>query len=126
MPRIAIVVCLLALLSGCSLNDPNRNGKVRNSMASVHAGKVLSDAGSSLKPYHPDYDLMIFGRRHYDESTTTLHLYTLYDFLKVSPEPGPDHFVIAYDKATRKTYLRSDLRSNENMDSGLARSSGKK
>ena len=126
MTKTTLAAFLLALLSGC-IEDLSRIEKLRYSMAHVHAQKVLSDAGSSLSPYHPDYELMVFWRYYIDECTPkTLHECKLYDFLKVSPEPGPDHFVIAYDKATRKTYLRSDLRSNENMDSGLARSSGKK
>ena len=113
---IAVAVCLFALLSGCAINDPNRNDKIRYSMAHAHAKRSLSEAGSSLTPYWPDYELLTFWRRHYDTPTKTIHDYKLYDFLKVSPEPGPSRFVIAYDTATRKTYLRADLRSNENME----------
>ena len=114
---IAVAVCLFALLSGCAINDPNRNDKIRYSMAHIHAKRALSEAGSSLTPYRPDYELMVFWRRHYDTCTKTIHDCQLYDFLKVSPKPGPERFVIAYDKATRKTYLRADLRSDENMES---------
>jgi hypothetical protein len=106
------------LTSGCSLlhmNDPNHNDKIRYSMAYGHAAKVIQEAGSELKAGHPDYDVMTFWRRHYDEEARILHDCQLYDFLKVSKHPGPDRFVIAYDKATRETYLRADLRSNENL-----------
>ena len=114
---IAVAVCLVALLSGCAINDPNRNGKLRYSMAHIHAKRALSEAGASLTPYRPDYGLMIFCRRHYDTRTETIHDYQLYDFLKLTPKPGPNRFVIAYDDVTRKTYLRADLRSDENLDS---------
>ena len=113
---IAVFVCFLALRSGCAINDPNRNDKMRYQMAHSHARRVLTETGSDLTPYSPDYELMIFWRRHYDESTKTVHDCQLYDFVKASPEPGPERFVIAYDKATRKTYLRADLRSNENLE----------
>ncbi len=85
-------------------------------MAHGHARKVLRKAGSDLRPYHPDYELMIFWRRFYDESTMTIHDCQLYDFLKLSSRLGPCRFVIAYDKATRETYLRADLRSDENLE----------
>ena len=84
-------------------------------MALEHAEHVIRETGSNLRPYHPDYELMIFWRRDYDESTKILHHYELYDLMKTSQQPGPDRFVIAYDKVTRKTYLRTDLRSNENI-----------
>lgn len=90
---------------------------MRYQMAHLHAARVLEEAGSSLRPYRPDYDLEMFWRKHYDEEAKVLHVYQLYDFLKASSEPGPDRFVIAYDNVTRETYLRNDLRSNANLES---------
>jgi hypothetical protein len=113
---IAIGAGLFVYLSGCVINDPNHNEKIRFSMARIHAERVLAESGSSLRPCPPDYELMTFWRKHYDEPTRAVHVYELYDFLKTSAQPGPDRFVIAYDKATRKTYLRADLRSNENLE----------
>lgn len=60
--------------------------------------------------------MLEFRRGHYDAETKVFHKYQLYDFLKTSPGPGPAHFVIAYDTATRKTCLRADLRSNQDLD----------
>ncbi|GJM25525.1 MAG: hypothetical protein DHS20C16_19400 [Phycisphaerae bacterium] len=90
---------------------------MRYQMAHLHAARVLEEAGSGLRPYRPDYDLEVFWRKHYDKEAEILHVYQLYDFLKTSQEPGPKRFVIAYDKATRETYLRKDLRSNRNLKS---------
>ena len=110
----AVAVCLFALLSGCVFSDPNLWGQARFQMAHRHAQRVVSPYG--ITPYAPNYDLEIFWRKHYDAATGKHHSYELYDFLKVSPQPGPDRFVIAYDRATRKTYLRADLRSNDNLE----------
>jgi hypothetical protein len=102
-------------VTGCALSDPNHNPKVRYAWAHQHAERVLRDAGTQLSPYS-DYDLMTFYRRQWDESAEVMHKYELYDFLKICATPGPPRFVIAYDMATRKTYLRADLRSNENLE----------
>lgn len=112
---LTMLYCGFALVSGCTINDPNHNEKIRYSMADIHARRVLAEAG--LGEDRGKYELMVFWRRHYDEDTKLVHVLELYDYLKTSPAPGPDRFVIAYDKATRKTYLRSDLRSNENLES---------
>jgi hypothetical protein len=120
MPFGFMLILLGSINSGCSLlyiNDPNSNDKIRYSMAHAHAERGLREAGSKLHPYSPDYDVMVFWRRHYDEKTQTIHDCQLYDFLKTSRQPGPDRFVIAYDMATRKTYLRTDLRSDVNIES---------
>jgi len=106
----------MSMSTGCYLGDPNHNPKVRYAMATRHAREALKDAGYDLTPGYPDYDLMIFGRRHYDRETEVLHHLVLYDFLKIADKPGPNRFVIAYDTATRETYLRPDLRSNENLE----------
>jgi len=98
----------------CTLNDPNTNEKMRFGMATQHALGVIEQANQQLTL--ADYDLEVFWRKHYDESTKTTHFYELYDFAKKSANPGPDRFVIAYDRHTRNTYLRADLRSNENLD----------
>lgn len=103
-------------LAGCALSDPNYNPKVRYAWAHKHAERVLRDAGTQLTPYWPNYELMCFYRQHWDKSTEVMHEYELYDFLKICDRPGPPRFVIAYDMATRKTYLRAELRSNENLD----------
>jgi len=95
------------------MNDPNHNDKIRFSMAYAHAEQVLKEQGSSSSTY----DVMVFWRRHYDENTHVIHDCQLYDFLKTTAGPGPEHFVIAYDKATRETYLRTDLRSDQNITS---------
>ncbi len=119
---VGALVVLGMLTPGCTFlaylhgSDPNNNDKLRYVKAHNHAQKVLRESGSELSPYPPDYDLMTFWRRHYVEETLTIHDCQLYDFLKTSEKPGPDRFVIAYDKATRKTYLRADLRSNENIE----------
>lgn len=114
--KYLLIVTVTAVFAGmgCTLNDPNRIDKVRYSMAHDHAQKVLLQSGSKLNAFY-DYDLMTFGRRHFDEDTRILHRYQLYDFVKKTDAHGPERFVIAYDYATRKTYLRSDLRSNENL-----------
>ena len=115
---LGLLAVSAAFVPGCallSMNDPNANDKIRYQMAHLHAQRVLREAGSQLRPYTPDYDLMTFWRRDYDEQTTVIHDYQLYDFLKTSREPGPDRFEIAYDTATRETYLRTDLRSNQNV-----------
>jgi hypothetical protein len=106
------VICLLSILPGCALTDPNHNEKIRWGMAQVHAGDVIKNAGADPRQYEQE----VFTRKYYDRATHVVHVYELYDFMKTSPDPGPDRFVIAYDKATRKTYLRSDLRSNENLE----------
>lgn len=114
-----VVLMMGMTLPGCALHktgDPNHNEKIRYQMAHAHAGELLQAAGSDLDA-HDDYDLMIFFRRHNDLVRRIVHRYELYDFLKTSPKPGPERFVIAYDDATRRTYLRSDLRSNENLES---------
>src|SRR5688500_3547460 len=103
--RRAFIPMLFLLVStnSCSLltiNDPNENDKIRYSMAHSHAARVLQEAGSELRPYSPDYEAMTFWRRYYDKQAEMIHDYQLYDFLKVSSEPGPNRFVIAYDKAT--------------------------
>ncbi len=115
-PSIIVSMYSLVILSGCAINDPNKNDKIRYSMAHIHANRVLTEAGSNLESHYPDYSMMTFRRDHYDRSTHVVHVCELYDFLKVSPEPGPERFVIAYDKVTRKTYLRANLRSNENLE----------
>lgn len=103
-------------LPGCLINDPNHNEKVRWGLAEEHAMNALRDSGCRLTC--SDYELMVFWRRHTpkENGLYIVHDMQLYDYIKKSEKPGPDHFVIAYDKATRKTYLRSDLRSNENLD----------
>lgn len=116
---IISIVLTAASSGGCNLlfiNDPNHNEKIRYSMAHGHAARVLKESGSALEPYRPDYDYLVFFRRHYDESTHAFHSCELYDFLKISDKPGPERFVIAYEKETKKTYLRTDLRTNLNID----------
>ncbi|GMV96487.1 MAG: hypothetical protein AMXMBFR83_08530 [Phycisphaerae bacterium] len=75
-------------------------------MARHHARRVLREAGSTLSAGHPAYGVMTFRRRHSDEKIGTIHGTIhdcrLDDFLKTSKEPGPDRFVIAYDKASRR------------------------
>ena len=111
------ILSLIGLLSGgCTINDPNHNDKIRYSMARIHADRVLEQINDELSS-RDDYDLVTFWRRHWDSETKVMHVYKLYDFVKTSDRPGPKRFVIAYDKVTRKTYLRSELRSNENLDS---------
>lgn len=103
--------------AGCNLSDPNYNDKMRYQMAHLHAADVLKAAGCELSPFGGgNYNLMEFWTKYYDEKTKIVHFYQLYDFLKICDKPGPDRFVIAYDTVTRKTYLRSDLRSNVNLD----------
>jgi hypothetical protein len=106
---------VLPLLVGC-LSDPNHMAGVRYLHVLEHAAKTLDESGSSLKPFKPDYQLMIF-RREPDglviEGKPDLELY---DFFKTTSERGPDRFVIVYDRRTRETYLRDDLRSNENLE----------
>lgn len=119
---VTFCACLIVAPCGCSnaiksMDDPNVNPKIRFMMATSHAREVLADAGNGQTPNQLDYDMMIFTRRVFDESTQTEHHLELYDFLKTSSHCGPQRFVIAYDDVTRKTYLRSDLRSNENLDS---------
>jgi hypothetical protein len=103
-------------LSGCLINDPNHNEKVRWGLAEQHAKNALHDSGWGLTS--SDYERMLFWRRHTPKESGLyiVHDLQLYEYRKISEKPGPDRFVIAYDKATRKTYLRSDLRSNENLD----------
>ncbi|QDV89027.1 hypothetical protein RAS2_00880 [Phycisphaerae bacterium RAS2] len=103
-------------LSGCLINDPNHNEKVRWGLAEEHATNALTESGWELSC--TDYELMVFWRRHTpkENGMYVVHDLQLYEYLKKSEKPGPDRFVIAYDKATRKTHLRSDLRSNENLD----------
>lgn len=110
------LICLVALGAGCNLNDPNRVAQIRHLMANEHARAVLQAAGSSLSPESPDYSVLVFWRNHLDSANNTQHRYELYDFVKTSQAPGPESFVIAYDNVTRSTYLRSDLRSNQNLD----------
>ncbi len=110
------LISLVVLLSGgCTTNDPNHNDKMRYAMARIHANRVLEQLSDDLSVLE-DYDLETFWRKHYDQETRVVHIYQLYDFLKISDRHGPNRFVIAYDKVTRKTYLRSDLRSNEDLD----------
>ncbi len=118
MSRLKITFLSLAILAsgGCYASDPNRNPKMRHWMAHQHADRVLAQVGDGLSCFD-DYDLMVFWRRHFDEETRVLHDYQLYDVVKTSDRPGLKRFIIAYDTATRKTYLRSELRSNENIDS---------
>lgn len=110
---LGIGVCA-ALATGCHLNDPNHNGKMRYDMASKHARQFLRDSGSILDS-SDDYELKIFYRQHYDAETRVVHNLTLYDFVKVSEGPGPKGFVIAYDKHDRQTHLRGDLRTDKNL-----------
>lgn len=85
-------------------------------MAYEHAQSALHESGWTLDPYK-DYDLEIFRRRFAErvEQEYRHHDLELYDFLKKASSPGPDRFVIAYDNVTKATYLRQDLRSNENL-----------
>ena len=119
---IALAMGLSGLVttSACSLahiGDPNHNDKIRYSMAHGHAAQVLDEQGVELD-LHRDYESMTFWRRDYDEENHVLHDYQLYDFLKTSDRLGPERLLIAYDTATRQTYRRSNLRSNENLDAG--------
>ena len=104
------------LFAGCSLHDPPDHRKARYAMAIEHAARVLREAGTELSPTWPDYEVMTFYRRYWDESTEVMHRYELYDFVKICDKPGPARFVIAYDVGTRETYLRANLRSNHNLD----------
>lgn len=97
------------------IDDPNHNDKIRYHMAMKHAEHVLRETGSKLSVFD-DYELMIFLRKHFDRTTRMVHRYQLYDFVKKADGDGPMRFVIAYNKATKKTYLRNDLRSNKNLD----------
>jgi hypothetical protein len=100
------------------MNDPNWNEKVRESMVLAHASKVLAKTSCVPKPSLNDYDQMTFARKHYDKDTKIVHIYVLYDYLrKQTPGCGPERFVIAYDKATKRTYLRRNLRSNDDIES---------
>ena len=116
-------ICLTSLgiwvfcTSGCVLIDPHSNPKTRYAKAMNHAERVLREAGSDLRPYKDHYDLMTFTRSHWDAEQEIMFIYKLYDFVRITDKPGPDHFVIAYDKKTGETYLRSDLRSNKNLES---------
>ncbi len=106
------LLLLVMMLSGCSLlamNDPNSNDKIRWGLAHGHAERVLKEAGSKLRPYAPDYDMKTFWTSHSE----------FYDFLKTSTKPGPNRFVIVYDSEKRKTYLRADLHSDENLEPNL-------
>jgi hypothetical protein len=116
-PCGGLLPCVVAVLSlsGCTINDPNHNAKIRYSMAMGHAQRVLKEAGSSLEILK-DYNTLTFRRMHFDHDTRVVHVFELYDFVKNSPGVGPEAFVIAYDKVTRKTYLRADLRTNENLE----------
>jgi len=107
------------LSNGCRMNDPNHNGKMRHSMAMKHARSFLKDdVGVTNERPLDDYDLMVFYRQHYDKQLQETHNLTLYDFLKNDKRAvGPDRFVIAYDKFDRKTYVRDNLRSNEDIES---------
>lgn len=117
---ICVTILLAVLTAGCSTrhrSDP----KTRYSKAHQHASRVLREAGSDLRPYSDGgYDLMVFRRKYYDKVKQVLHVYELYDFVKVADRPGPDHFVIVYDDITGTTYLRSDLRSEKNLERLLA------
>lgn len=108
------LVCI-PIASGCHLNDPNHNPKIRYQLAIIHANEFLKESGSSLRCHYPSYDLEMFSRFWYDEETETEHPLVLYDYLKTTNESGPRRFVIAYDKFDRRTYLRTDLRSNQNL-----------
>ncbi len=101
------------------MNDPNHNGKMRYSMATIHARNFLKDqVGITNERPLEDYDLMVFYRQHYDFETRECHNLTLYDYLKNNKNAeGPERFVIAYDKFDRKTYVRDNLRSNEDIES---------
>ena len=114
--RSCCIFLILIAPTGCRINDPNYNDKMRWAMAQSHAKSVLEDSAANLE----SYDVEEFLRRHYDSETKVIHDYRLYDYLKTSPGPGPDRFVIAYDPVTRQTYLRKNLRSNENLDRLLA------
>ena len=115
MATFVTTACLL--LGGCNLDDPNVNEHIRYQMAMAHAKATIERGGSSLSPDRPDYNLEIFFRRHFDEKANIRHSYEIYDFLKNSHSPGPERIIIAYDNVTRMTHLRSNLRSNVNLDS---------
>ncbi len=121
LAAIAVLFQVLTLTTGCTqlgylLEDPNRNDKMRYSMAHIHADRVLREAGSNLSSYRPDYNTIVFIRRPCGKSTGVRHKYELWEFLKTSSQPGPSRFVIAYDNVTRKTYLRANLHSDENLE----------
>lgn len=110
--RCTIGLAILICIAGCTFDDPNANEKIRYQMAKMHAISELERVHADLE----DYDLMVFHRRHYDQESREVHHYELYDYLKTSSGAGPVRFVVAYDNVTRQTYLRSDLRSNSNID----------
>ena len=112
----AVVVFCVLSATGCAINDPNRNSKVRYVMVRQHASRALKEAGYEVRPYWPDYEAMQFDRFYYDKAGDSYHNWELTDFLKITDKPGPDRFVIVYERETRKTYLRSNLRSNENLE----------
>jgi hypothetical protein len=112
---LVLWLCITPFLAGCALNAPNQNEKARYSMVMNHARQVLREAGSSLAP-HRDYDRAIFWRKYYDKDAHNMRVWELYDFVKIAPGPGPEHFVIVYEENTRKTYLRTNLRSVENLE----------
>ena len=113
--RVVVIACLSCLCAGCWLCGPNHNDKMRYSMALGHADRALREVGCDLS-YSDDYALMEFWRVYYDERENVLHELKLYDFLKTAKGSGPDRFVIAYDFVRRQTYLRADLRSDENLE----------
>jgi hypothetical protein len=103
------------ILSGHELDDPNIIPQARYQMAHLHAQQALADAGFSTDHFRDQFDLEIFTRRHVDGDV--VHHYELYEFLKTAPTPGPERIVIAYDDVTRTTYIRRDLRSNQDLTS---------
>ena len=109
-----MAVCLFTLLSGCVNKKCFLLGQSGFQKAHRHARRALREAGFDISPHCPNYELEIFWR--VDRRDSPFRYYVLYDFLKVSAKPGPDRFVIASDMVTHKTYLRADVRSNENLD----------
>jgi len=46
---LVFVSLVVALSTGCRMNDPNYNGKLRYSMATIHASSFLKNQGAIVK-----------------------------------------------------------------------------
>lgn len=106
---------LSLMLSGCVANDPRHNDKARFGLAEQHANRLLLAGGYDARTAvgtKSDYAAETF--HHYNRRTG--HFEELSDFLKRNDMRGPDRFVIAFDFDTGEMFLRSDLRSLENLD----------